>query len=96
MRLFIYKHNRIWYNTCQTMQKVVFVIAEINTGWQCPICKHIFSPYTNECPYCIVQNPAEYASRTFNEAKNRGLKAYQGPLTQSEDEIQVDRDQIRG
>ena len=21
-------------------------------GWQCPICKRIYSPFTSMCPYC--------------------------------------------
>lgn len=21
-------------------------------GWQCPICKRVYSPFTSMCPYC--------------------------------------------
>lgn len=21
-------------------------------GWQCPICKRVYSPFTTMCPYC--------------------------------------------
>lgn len=23
-----------------------------NVGWQCPICKHVYSPTVTQCPYC--------------------------------------------
>ena len=23
-----------------------------NVGWQCPICKHVYSPAITQCPYC--------------------------------------------
>ena len=25
-------------------------------GWQCPICKRIYSPFTTMCPYCGGDN----------------------------------------
>lgn len=25
-------------------------------GWQCPICKRVYSPYTQMCPYCGNQS----------------------------------------
>lgn len=46
--------------------KALFNIAM--QGWQCPICKRVYSPYTQMCPYCgnhfsnldVKTNTADY------------------------------------
>lgn len=35
-----------------TIEKAPSVDQVIIPGWQCPICKRIYSPYTEKCSYC--------------------------------------------
>jgi uncharacterized OB-fold protein len=35
------------------MEKELFGVMQ---GWQCPICKRVYSPYTSMCRYCGGNN----------------------------------------
>lgn len=32
---------------------------ETTQGWQCPICKTVYSPEIKECPKCVVKENSE-------------------------------------
>ena len=29
-------------------------MSKLIAGWQCPVCKNIYSPYMNQCPVCNI------------------------------------------
>ena len=43
--------------TCQKQEP----INELMIGWQCPVCKQVYSPYVMKCSYC---QPRTYSGTT--------------------------------
>lgn len=44
------QHIIDWRN--YTNEERVQIMAELNTGWQCPGCQRMLAPHVNECPTC--------------------------------------------
>ena len=56
-------------------------------GWQCPICKRVYSPFTYMCTYCgkkevetttssntggfVQEQSSDYRTRTINQTTNQ-------------------------
>ena len=77
---------------------------DYTTGWQCPVCHHVFAPYIEECPYCIVQNVGAYTphvtpddltnERRIEMAKEKEAfckepRTFTGHLDHNEDEARL-------
>ena len=56
----------------------------VQQGWQCPVCKRIYSPFTVMCYYCPTtttidtgttsENPNKYQPHTVNYNLNKQTK----------------------
>ena len=40
-------------------------------GWQCPICKRVYSPFTSMCPYCGGNQSSNLDTQPNNTEYNR-------------------------
>lgn len=38
---------------------------KLSTGWICPMCKNIYSPYQSYCPYCTGNRFREYGGNLW-------------------------------
>ena len=47
-------------------------------GWQCPICKRVYSPFTQMCFYCVGKEVS-----TINELQTICLKGSFAPVEQT-------------
>lgn len=69
-----------------------------NLGWQCPICKTVYSPYINICHNCsthIIYKPTIYANDIYNTvvdiiADKIGLSKKSISLHSSIDDLAID------